>query len=253
MVTFGISTWSIHRALQSGKLNLLDVPAAVRDHGMVDLQICHFHLESRDADYLANLREVIIAAGTTLDALLIDFGDISHPENGARDSIEIENWLSVAKALGARYARISAGAQSPNDETLARSAAHLLRLADIGDRLGVRVITENWHALLPSSAQVNRLKTLTYNRVPLCLDFGNWVGPQKYEELEAIAVSTATVHAKCSFFADGEPDAIDFERCLQILKDTNYRGTITLIYDGISADEWRGIDTEFAIARRVLL
>ncbi len=70
MVTFGISTWSIHRPLTSGKIDLLDVPAKLREHGLTDLQVCHFHLPTRDPAFLKTFRDRIESAGVTLDAML---------------------------------------------------------------------------------------------------------------------------------------------------------------------------------------
>lgn len=253
MITFGISTWSIHRALESGRQSLLDVPAMLRARGMTDLQICHFHLTHQDDAAVHGLRDRIESAGVTLDALLIDFGDLSHPEKGDADAAEMERWLEIAAKVGARHARISAGSQRPTDESLARSARHLLRLADIGEQHGVKVITENWHEMMPSSREVLKLIELTHGRVPLCLDFGNWSGPGKYEELAAIAPHAVTVHAKCAFSDAGVPDAEDFRRCCQILRDANFSGTVALIYDSKSADEWRHIETELELARRVFL
>ena len=252
MVTFGISSWSVHRSLTSGKFRLLDLPKLVIEHGLTDLQICHFHLPSREDAYLDELRAAIDSAGVSLDALLIDFGDISHPDTGAGDAMEIETWLNVAARLGATHARVSAGGQMPTEASLGRSARHLLRLSDVGASQSVRVVTENWHAMMPGSREVLRLIELTAGRVPLCLDFGNWSGANKYEELAAITPHAVTVHAKCAFTADGIADVADFGRCLGLLRDVNYAGTVALIYDASSDDEWRGIDRELSLAHDVL-
>lgn len=252
MVTFGVSSWSVHRSLQARAFELIELPGLLREHGLTDLQICHFHLPTRDETYLRELRRAIEAAGVTLDALLIDFGDISHPEIGARDAAEIEAWLPIAATLGARHVRVSAGSQKPHEAALARSATHLRHLSDVGRSLGVGVITENWHDLMPSSREVLQLIELTDGRVPICLDFGNWSGPNKYAELAAIAPHAVTVHAKCAFTADGVADEADFRRCLEILRDATFSGTVALIYDSPPTDEWKYLDVELQLARSVL-
>ena len=248
MVTFGISTWSVHRSLQSGALALQDLPAVMRRHGFEALHLCHFHLPSREPDALDAFDHQMKKSGVVLDALLLDFGDISHPETGARDVAELEAWLPVAARLGARFVRISAGAQPPTDASLARSAEHLMHLAKHAAAIGVRVITENWHAMVPSPREVKRLTELTEDHVPLCLDFGNWSGPEKYEWLEAIAPHAVSVHAKCAFAADGVADKGDFDRCLKILRDGHFAGTIAMIYDSPPADEWKHLDEELSYA-----
>lgn len=253
MIQVGISTWSVHRAIASGSLDLLDVPRQLRARGMSQLQICHFHLKSREDDYLAALRARLDESDVALDALLLDFGDISHEITGDADARELADWLPTAARLGARFARISAGSQPPIGPSLACAAAHLDRLATIGAGLGVRVITENWHAMMPSSREVLRIVELTNGRVPLCLDFGNWTGPGRHAELEAIVAHAVTVHAKCAFSADGVADEGDFRRCLEILRTARFDGTIALIYDGPPTDEWTFIRKELEIVEEVFV
>lgn len=249
-IRFGISTWSIHRALEADCAMILDVPAMLQQRGMTDLQICHFHLPQRDDAYLNELRARMKTHAITLDAMLLDFGDLSHETKGAADADELAKWLPTAARLGAKYARISAGSQRPTEASLARSAGHLNRLAAIGETLGVRVITENWHELMPGSREVLRMMDLTHGRVPICLDFGNWSGPGKYDELEAVAAHAVTVHAKCAFTAEGVADAEDFARCCDVLRRANYDGTIALIYDSAPPDEWQFIEQELDLAKR---
>ncbi len=249
MITFGISTWSLHRSLQSGLIDLLDIPAQVRDHGMTQLHLCHFHLDQSDVE---PFRVRLETACVTLDTLLLDFGDLSHPEQSGKDLFEYERWMEIASMLGAKHARISAGNQQPTEATLARSAKHLLHLADVGEHYGVRVITENWNAMTPGSAELLRLHQLTHGRIPICVDTGNWTGATKYAELEKIAPLAMTVHAKCDYSDAETPDETDFLRCLEILQRANFGGAIALIYSGPSADEWRYLDEELAMARRIL-
>ncbi len=45
------------------------------------------------------------------------------------------------------------------------------------------------------------------------------------------------------------PDEVDFQRCFEILKRSDFSGTIALIYDGPSDDEWRYLDDALVIAR----
>lgn len=250
MVRVGISSWSVHRLLTSGQLQLLDLPAQLRAHRLDCLQLCHFHLPSQEPAFLQHFRQRLSDADVTLDAMLLDFGDLSDAGGALKDRAAYERWLHVAAALGAAHARISAGKQLPNEQTLLRSAEHLNYLAEVGGRLGVRVVTENWQGMMPDSATVLRLIEMTGRRIPLCLDFGNWAGPAKYAELEAIAPLAATVHAKCSFAGD-RPDADDFLRCLRILSSVKFAGCIALIYDGESADEWGCIERGLELTRRV--
>src|SRR5450631_3788397 len=123
---FAVSTWSLHRTLGAvhahgpdgptaaeasfpygeGTLSLLEVPAALRAHGFGRAEICHFHLASRDAAYLAKVRAAFAAAGVAIQALLIDAGDVTDPIHGARDEAWISGWIDDAALLGAQNARV---------------------------------------------------------------------------------------------------------------------------------------------------
>lgn len=271
MPTLGLSTWSLHRTLGTayadapgrqpdgepkprwgdGRLSLLDLPAELARRGYSDVQICHFHLPRSDLGYQDSLRERLRRSGIRLDAVLIDDGDLTHPEHGERDRAWIEAWLGVAGRLGARHARLIAGKRPPTEASFERSARHLVHLEAVGRELGVRVVVENWQALLPDAAAVRRLYELTGGRMPLCFDFGNWSGPGKYAQLAAIAPLAVTAHAKCHFVAPRQPGSDDFLRCCWLLAGAGFHGTLALIYDGADPDEWAHLRIEAGLARHV--
>ncbi|MCO5219031.1 MAG: hypothetical protein M9909_09395 [Thermomicrobiales bacterium] len=113
-----VSTWSLHRTLGNyvhpesaanggpfmslpdidGGMTLLEVIPEVAARGYASIQICHFHLESREPAYLATLRQALTENTLPLDMLLIDDGDLT------TDDIEdqmawISEWLTVAETL----------------------------------------------------------------------------------------------------------------------------------------------------------
>ena len=259
-----VSTWSLHRALGltypnspgadgkptavetygPGSITLLDVPARLAAMGIATLEICHFHLPSRESAYLSELRAALDAAGVELFSLLIDDGDITHPDHGDRDLAWISRWIETAGELGAKRARVIAGKSEPSDVALQQSRAGFSLLATQGQAQGVRVMTENWFALLSRPQDVLSLLDDLEGAVGLCLDFGNWGGPTKYDDLAAIAPRAESCHAKCRFPAPGEMDTDDFRRCLDITRDAAFSGPYTLIYDGPGDDEWSALAME---------
>ncbi|HLT62366.1 MAG TPA: TIM barrel protein [Microlunatus sp.] len=264
-----VSTWSLHRTLgrsvadegpsfglrptgPTDGLPLLELPAQLAAHGYDTVQICHFHLPTRDPGYLAELRSALGSAGITLDAVLVDAGDLVDPEVADDHERWIAGWLSDAAALGARRARLVAGQQPPTEERLAESARRLRRLA--AGRSELRVVTENWLALLPSAPEVHRVLELTEGTVGLLIDLGNWTGPDKYEQLASIASLAETCHAKCHSrggAAGLELDTADYRRSLGVLREAGYSGPLALIYDGPDDDEWAALDAEHAIVAEV--
>ena len=124
-----VSTWSLHRLLGTvyphdlttsevgpetdtygeGDESLLGLPSVLANHGYHRLEIVSFHLRSRDPIYLGELRDQLKVSNVRLQTLLIDAGDISHPEHGARDQAWIAGWIEISNELGAENARIIAG------------------------------------------------------------------------------------------------------------------------------------------------
>ncbi|MBL8126414.1 MAG: sugar phosphate isomerase/epimerase [Chloroflexia bacterium] len=260
-----VSTWSLHRTLgrfvasdsgalggpcragasAPGGLALLELPGALREHGYDTLQICHFHLPSRSPEYLASLRVAMQEAGITLDALLVDDGDLTG-HHADETEAWMAGWLADAGALGATRVRLMAGAAEPTPEVIQVSAARLGRLA--AAHPGVRVVIENWTGVLRDADAVLAVLAATGGAVGLLIDLGNWRGPDRFAELARIAPVAETCHAKCHF-TGSTPDGEEFQRGLQILRDAGYGGPLALIYDGADDDEWGMLERVDALVR----
>ena len=250
-----VSSWALHEELgqpafygadtkeiplethNRGELSLLEMPAALKARGIKTMEICHFHLPSRDKAYLESLREAMDISGVTLHALLIDDGDLSSPQTGPRDLEWIHDWLPVAAQLGAQKARVIAG-KTKGEGCLQTSAMMLRLLSRYAEALKVHVTTENWFPLLDSPSAVKQLLNDTEGRIGLNLDFGNWSGGDKYERLAAIAPLASSCHAKADFAEDGSIYFDDFLSCLSLPYPVDFRGPFTLVAGG-----WKGVDS----------
>ena len=201
-----VSTWSLHRQLgkpgftgpghdmqiplethNKGPISLLELPAHIAEFGIHTLEICHFHLPSVEKSYLSELRAALADAEVELFSLLIDDGDITHPSEAERDIAWIEKWIDIAGELGAKCARVIGGKAAPSNETLAQSRRVLSQLTERADTAGIRVMSENWFSIFSTPENVSTILGGLEGKVGLCLDFGNWRGDTKYEDLAAIA------------------------------------------------------------------
>ena len=230
-------------------LSLLELPAALAARDFSSVQLCHFYLTSRDPSYLAEVRSAMADAEVTLGCLLIDDGDLTDPNAGDEQEAWISGWLDVAEQLGTPAARVIAGKRPPTPELLADSARRLRRLAAGHPEL--RLLTENWHALLPDAASVLQLLELGEDEVGFLVDLGNWSGPTKYVELARVAARAETCQAKCRAGSDGDLDLDDYTRSLEVLRDGGYGGVLALVYDGPDDDEWANLEREFAVVQEV--
>ena len=236
----------------AGEISLLELPTRVAEFGINTLELCHFHIPSLDRGYLNELRGALDAAHVDLFSVLIDHGDITHPEYADRDLVWIGEWIETAGVLGASCARAIAGKAAPSSETLEMSRNGLQKLAERADVNGVRLMTENWFSILSTPENVLTLLDRLEGKVGFCLDFGNWTGDTKYADLEAIASRADSCHTKAHFLAPGEMDKDDYIRCLDLTQDAGFSGPHTLIYDGPGDDEWEGLTIEREVVQSYL-
>lgn len=258
-----VSTWSLHRQLgrpgftgpademhipvethHNGPISLLELPGHIAEFGIHTLELCHFHLPSVEKAYLSELRAAIADADVELFSLLIDDGDITHLSEAARDIAWIEAWIEIAGELGATCARVIGGKAEPSDATLAQSRDVLAKLAERAETAGIRLMSENWFSIFSTPDNVKTILSGLDGKVGLCLDFGNWRGDTKYDDLGAIASLAESCHTKAHFTAPREMEREDYVRCLEITRNAGFSGPHTLIYDGPGDDEWEGLSLE---------
>ncbi len=250
-----VSTWSLHHHLSAPLISgperetapvetqkLLALPAQIAGFGIETLEICHFHLPSRDDAFLAELKRELETNGIELWAFLIDEGDLNDPRNAARDAKWIASYLPIAAKLGAKNARVIAGKGAPTPQNQAQSIAALQELARHAESLSLRLLTENWFDITGTPATTLQILDALNGELGLMLDFGNWKGAGKYADLAQIAPYAQSCHTKAAF-QNGQIDREDYEKCLEITKAANFQGPYTLIYDS-GSDEWRGLEQE---------
>lgn len=265
MSYLSISTWSLHRLLgplrwtawddkqkkhitnieeQDAVIDLLDLPAILKEKGFQAFELCHFHFPLTDALYLQRLKKACEDAGIRLYTLLLDYGDLSSSD-GLRVEADIQlikEWIDIAAEVGAERVRVVAGDASPDDkEALIRASQHFNELATYAHKQGVKIITENFRSLLSTSENCLHIVNQSNDQIKLITDFGNMNGAVKYNELAAIIPYSDSIHAKPQYDPDGIPDKEEFRRCLDLLKQANYNGPIVIIYDG-PGDMWEGIE-----------
>jgi sugar phosphate isomerase/epimerase len=238
----GVSTWSLNKSITAGT-PLLDIPAQVAAHGLGKLEICHFHLPSTDSEYLEKLRGALDSVGVELYTLLIDEGDITHPDPIERKKAlaMITDWIEVAAECGAKRVRVIGGNAEPSESALHLSEAGFRSILRHAEDYDMEVVTENWHRLLDSPSAVRTLLDRLDGRVGLKLDFGNWPTDRKHNDLPLIADLAECTHAKAHFPAPGQMDTEDFTRCLDLCAAANFAGPHILIFSD-PGDEWGSLD-----------
>ncbi|MDD9270412.1 sugar phosphate isomerase/epimerase family protein [Paenibacillus sp. GCM10023248] len=265
MPFLSLTSWSLHRLLgplrwtrwdvalrtpytdvqaQPEELTLMELPAKLADKGFASAEICHFHFPERTPAYLQNLKAAFEKAGLRFYTLLLEYGDISSEDvlRRATDIAWIKTWIDDAALAGAERVRVIAGDADPSDhQALARSAEALQELAQYAAAKGVRVVTENFHALTSEADNCVALLDACGDALGFTSDFGNFKGPGKFDALARTVPRSESIHAKAQSNAEGLPYSEEFIRCLDIVKAAGYEGPLTLVYDG-PGDMWEGIE-----------
>jgi len=250
MNAIGVSTWTLHRALAQVFPNSPEAPLSTADAGEGDhsleqlvektlglgyshVELCHFHLPFGDA----SISKIFEQHQLQLGCLLIDGGDWTHPEFGDRDAAWIGNWTRFARDLGARRVRVIAG-KTRTVDALKVAADRFTHLAAAVPN--IELSTENWFDVLAEPADVKALMR-DVPELKLCLDFGNWTNPNKYERLAEIAADATYSHAKADFHPQTVViEADDYDACLQLMKVNGYTGPYTVVNGG-SLDPWAAL------------
>lgn len=223
----------------------LDLPRELAAREYFRAEICHFHLARRDAEYLAEVKDAFHKAGVVIQTLLIDDGDLTDPASRSRDLAWIEGFIATAGALGAENARVIAGKQKPTVQTLALAVTALAGLVPVAKDHGVRLVTENWFALLASEWEVHHLLDAVGDGLGFLADMGNWHGPGKYQALKSVYGRSELSHTKCQFGEGMAMDREDYGKCLEASVKAGYKGPHTLIFES-PGEEWDGLAMERA-------
>lgn len=249
-----LSSWAVHKAIgfevedepERGPqpyakvgpdpIDIRDLPAIMAAHGFRRLELCHFHLDRSDPTVTKDLKAALAAEGVVLQTLLIDSGNLSHPDPATADKHEawIASWLKTGEALGAERARV-VGGRTRREGDVADVAPRLKRLAA---GTSVRITTENWLAMLDTPEQVLALLDLCGDAIGLNVDLGNWPGPNNCPWIEQIAGRAETCHAKCDVRDDGTLDTHTFGLTMDAALRGGYQGPWTLVNGAGSNREW---------------
>ncbi|MCD1257592.1 sugar phosphate isomerase/epimerase [Paenibacillus athensensis] len=260
-----ISSWSLHRCLgplrwtywntetkrqdthiqdQPQELELLALPQEAARRGLRYLELCHFHFPSTTDEYLRELKQAFLAADIVFHTLLVDYGDISSPdeERRASDIRYLTEWVEIAAKSGARAIRIVAGEQPAGDvEATQRCGEALRQLQQAAAQLGVEIVTENFRELTSTLESWTRVMDTMEPGFRTIVDFGNLHFEEKLSGIAYGAPLAHSIHAKPAYDENGELDTEDFARLLAVLRETNCDVPISVIFDR-EGDMWAGIE-----------
>jgi sugar phosphate isomerase/epimerase len=265
-----LAEWSLHRALQEGKIDHLDFPLiAKRDYnisvveyvnGFFGGNLMTFKEAAKNQAYLGELLKRSKDAGVINHLIMVDDeGPLSLPDDKIRLQAvdDHKKWIEAAKYLGCLTVRVNLHGDGSSDAKKTASIDSLSRLGDFAKTMNINIVAENHGHESSNGAWVaDVMKQVSRSNVGTLPDFGNfclsddWGDTQKeckdyydrYKGVKELLPFAKGVSAKTyDFDANGEQPKIDYKRMLDLVKSSGFKGYIGVEYEGNTQPEEEGI------------
>lgn len=254
-----LAQWSLHKALQGGRLDHLDFAKVARqEFGLDAIEYVNtfFKDKATNAAYLAEMNRRAKEHGVYQHLIMIDVeGDLGDPDAVLRQRA-VENhrkWVDAAAILGCATIRVNAESKGSFEEQQKLAADGLRALTEYGDTRQINVIVENHGGLSSNGAWLaGVMKLVNHPRCGTLPDFGNFTSYDRYQGVTELMPYAKAVSAKSYDFDDrGEETTIDFRRMLGIVMAAGFHGWIGIEYEGARLGEREGIAKTQALLTRI--
>ncbi len=263
-----LAAWSLHRALYSNLLKMIDLPRVCRESFGIDgLELVNSFFPAPHSRYLTELNRAAADQGVRILLIMVDGeGALGHsdPVERKRAIQNHHKWVDIGQRLGCHAIRVNmymddeAGAWNGSaftPEALHRLADSFRQLTAYAEPANLSVIIEN-HGGVSSNADalVAVIKAVDSPRFGTLPDFGNFPdGVDKYESVRKMMPYAKAVSAKCHDFGpDGQETRLDYERLLRIVVDeAGYHGYIGIEYEGERMTEYSGVSACKALLEKL--
>lgn len=253
-----LAAWSLHRALYSNLLQMIDLPEVCRrSFGIDGLELVNSFFPSPQAGYLKRFKKRAEDNGVKTLLIMVDNeGALGHSDTAERKQAVRNHfkWVDIAHQLGCHSIRVNMHLDDSEQAwqggsftaaALERLVASFSELAGYGKQADISVIIEN-HGGISSNADalVQVMKAVNSPYFGTLPDFGNFPeGVDKYESIRKMMPYAKAVSAKChDFDSHGNEANLDYERLIRIVVDqAGYHGYIGIEFEGDKMTEYEGI------------
>ena len=261
-----LAEWSLHKALQGGKMTNLDFPGYAKKVGIEGIEFVNqfFKDKPKDETYLAELKKRCEDNGVKSLLIMCDgLGQLGAPDDADR-KVSVENhkpWLAAAKFLGCHSIRVNAASDGKlsRDEQEKLAADGLTSLSAAGKELGLNVIVENHGGISSDGAWLaGVMKRVNMDNCGTLPDFGNFkvseaVTYDRYKGVAELMPFAKAVSAKShDFDDDGNEIHTDYFKMMDIVLKAGYHGYVGIEYEGSKISEDDGIVATKKLLERVL-
>jgi sugar phosphate isomerase/epimerase len=247
-------TWSFRDMIRAGKLDLAAVPAFYKEQGIPGISYNDQFFQTVDDAYIDQVKAAVARAGRVVVSYIIEGNIAVADEARRRQQIETDKQrMRAAARLGAPIVRINVGATGREnaDDTLGIERvveAFNHELVPLARELRLKIGIENHGGVSMKAANIVKIIQATDPKIVGALvDFGNFPLDRKYAEVELVAPFALTTHVKVNVFDDnGEAKEYDFPRVLNTIRQSHYKGPISIEYEG-KGDPIQGVQKTKAL------
>ncbi len=265
-----LAEWSLHRALQEGRLDHVNFARVAREqYGLdaVEYVNTFFKDKATNESYIRDLRTRAGDHGVKILLIMCDGEERVGDPDEAKRKETIENhrkWVEAARKLGCHSIRVNAASEGTPEEQAKLAAEGLRGIVDIAAVYGLNVLVEN-HGGLSSNGEwlAGVMRQVGHYRCGTLPDFGNWcfdwekdhdpaMWYDRYKGVAEMMPYAKAVSAKSHDFDQrGNETRTDFRKMVKIVLDAGYRGYIGIEYEGEVLPEDEGIRKTKALLERV--
>jgi len=274
MLRLGTSTYSFWHFLPE-KIPIENIIKKAYEMGLAGIEVLHVQLQSDETEYLNKLKRMAFQYGMDIYCLAIHNDFVEPNMEKRKEQVEhVKRCLKIAYQLGAPSIRLNSGRWKTIrsfKELMKRNGIEpplpgyseddgydwvidsIKQCIPTAEEYGVVMALENHWGLTTRAEGVLRIvKSVDSEWLKVLMDTGNFVF-DRYNELEMIAPYTVLVHAKTYFGGSslGPELEIDYERVFQILRSVNYRGYISIEFEG-KEDPLTGVPKTIKLLRKYI-
>jgi sugar phosphate isomerase/epimerase len=258
-----ISQFSFASQFWTKKLDPLDFAAKSKELGITGLDYCSmfFADKAKDNAFLNDLKKRAADNGSYNLRIMVDLMGVPGSLGDLDDKLRLKQveghyqWIDAAATLGCPMIRVNMDGEGNPDDVAKASVDSLGRLLEYGKKQNIDVIVENHIGISCNAAWLaGVMKQVNSSHCGTLADFGNFCINRTKPETNDIAGYMKTkcleeydrykgimelmpfakgVHAKTHLFdASGNDTETDFYRMFKIIKDSGFKGWVSIEYEG---------------------
>ena len=262
----GICSFSFHRALAAGKLDIMRYIGDCRELGCTQLDPWNAHLvplkdgtgplTQQEEEYLEAIEETADTSGLPWGTLVVDGAHVYEPTEEARSANRAKayRWLDIAGKLGFEQVRIDAGGpEEMPAEVFGIIHEGYRDLIERAKPLGIQILVENhWGPTVVPDNIVKLCESI--EGLGLLFDTNNFKPELRDQGRQKCAKYAAATHIKTFEWdaAGNEVSGAKVEEAIGLLIDAGYKGVWGVESVPRDGDEYGGAKKTIELIRRVV-